>query len=197
MQAWGRFMTGLVLGATLACGACSHSSSQGSAGNAPVRLGQRLDRAAGIEWTPPARWSSGPGRPMRVVTYQVPPASGDSDQPECAVYFFGTGQGGGVEANLDRWATQFARPDGRPAAPQEQTQIVNGLTIHTIRVEGTYLAAGGPMTPVTHTRPGYAMRGAIVEAPQGLVFFKFTGPAKTVDANQANFDAMLGSLQRP
>ncbi len=198
MRVWRRgCIAGLVFSVTLAWGACSHSSSQSSAGNGPARLSQRLDHAAGIAWTPPARWSVVAARPMRVVTYQVPPASGDSDPSECAVYFFGTGQGGSVEANLDRWATQFAQSDGRPAVPQEHSRTVNGLTIHTIRVEGTYLAAGGPMAPVTETRPGYAMLGAIAEGPQGLVFFKFTGPFKTVSENQADFEAMLGSLRRP
>ncbi len=133
---------------------------------------------------------------MRVATYQVPPVAGDHAPAECAVYFFGTGQGGSVEANLDRWATQFAQSDGRPVVPQEQNRTIHGLPVHTIRVEGTYLAAGGPMTPVTETKPGYAMLGAIIEAPDGLVFFKFTGPARTVSENQTAFDTMLGSLRR-
>ena len=41
--------------------------------------------------------------------------------------------------------------------------------------------------------PGYPMLGAIVEGPQGSIFFKFTGPAKTVTANQAAFDKMIAS----
>lgn len=45
-------------------------------------------------------------------------------------------------------------------------------------------------------RPGYRLLGATVEAPQGRVFFKFTGPTKTVAANQAKFDAMLNSIHR-
>ncbi|MBZ5563201.1 MAG: hypothetical protein LAP13_12380 [Acidobacteriia bacterium] len=190
-------IAGLALIAVLACGGCSRSTSQSSTRDgATARLGQHLNHVAGLEWTTPARWSVGAARPMRVATYQIPPAAGDSEPAECAVYFFGTGQGGGVEANLDRWATQFAQPDGRPAVPQEKDRTINGITLHTIHVEGTYLAAGGPMTTVTQTKPGYAMLGAIVEAPQGLVFFKFTGPAKTVSDGQAEFDAMLGSLRR-
>jgi len=36
---------------------------------------------------------------------------------------------------------------------------------------------------------------AIIEGPQGSAFFKFTGPAKTIAANQPAFDKMLASLQ--
>jgi hypothetical protein len=36
--------------------------------------------------------------------------------------------------------------------------------------------------------------GAIVEGPQGSLFFKFTGPAKTVGQNQAAFEKVLASL---
>jgi len=39
-----------------------------------------------------------------------------------------------------------------------------------------------------------AERCAIIEGPQGSVFFKFTGPAKTVAQNQAAFDKLLASL---
>ena len=37
--------------------------------------------------------------------------------------------------------------------------------------------------------------GAIVEGPEGLVFFKLTGPAATVRSASAEFDAMLHSLK--
>jgi len=36
--------------------------------------------------------------------------------------------------------------------------------------------------------------GAIVEGPHGSVFFKLTGPAKTIEAVSAEFDAMIHSL---
>jgi hypothetical protein len=33
-----------------------------------------------------------------------------------------------------------------------------------------------------------------VETPEGLIFIKFTAPAKTAAANQANFEILLKSL---
>ena len=45
-------------------------------------------------------------------------------------------------------------------------------------------------------KPGYRLLGAIVEAPNGMVFFKCTGPAATISKAQADFDRMIGSLAK-
>jgi hypothetical protein len=55
---------------------------------------------------------------------------------------------------------------------------------------------GGPMAQSKSVMQNYRLLGAIVEAPEGNVFFKFTGPAKTVAANQPKFDALLNSVNR-
>ncbi len=131
---------------------------------------------------------------MRVATYRIPPASGDKEAGECGVFFFGTGQGGGVEANVKRWVDQFQQPDGKPVGvPKTAKQQVNGLKVTTVDVSGTYMGAGGPMGPPVN-KPGYRLLGAIVEAPKGGVFFKFTGPARTVAAAEKEFQALLKSL---
>ena len=64
----------------------------------------------------------------------------------------------------------------------------------TVDVSGAYTGMGGPTAQPGPAVPGYRLLGAIVEGPQGSIFFKFTGPAKTVAANQAAFDKMLASL---
>ncbi len=52
------------------------------------------------------------------------------------------------------------------------------------------------MAPVQEKKPGFRMLGAIVEAPQGAVFFKMTGPANTVTKAEGGFEAMLKTLKR-
>ena len=52
------------------------------------------------------------------------------------------------------------------------------------------------MMQATGSKAGYRLLGAIVEAPQGAVFFKFTAPARTAAAQQAAFEAMLKSVAR-
>jgi hypothetical protein len=61
-------------------------------------------------------------------------------------------------------------------------------------VEGTYLNPGGGMMTSQGKKPGYRLLGAIVEAPQGRVFFKMTGPAATVAAARAAFDGLVASI---
>jgi hypothetical protein len=152
------------------------------------------ESAAGLRWTAPAGWKNEGARPMRAATYTIAPATGDKDAAECGVYYFGAGQGGSVEANLDRWKSQFRAADGKPANAQVATRTVKGFKITTIDASGEYSGMGGPMAngrPV----PGYRLLGAIVEGPGGNIFLKFTGPSKTIAANQAKFDQLLTSLQ--
>ena len=147
--------------------------------------------AGAIAWKVPARWTAGPGSAMRVATYAVPAAKG-AEKGECAVFFFGPGQGGGVDDNVARWGKQF---EGAPK-PERSTATVAGLHVTRAAVAGTYLAPGGPMMQSTGKKTGYRLLGAIVEAPGGNVFFKLTGPAATVAAAQADFDALVASIRK-
>jgi hypothetical protein len=150
------------------------------------------ESAGGVQWSAPAAWKAQAQRPMRAATYVVPAAAGDKEDGECAVFYFGPGQGGGIDANIQRWISQFETT----AKPQTGKKTIHGLSVTTIDLSGTYLASAGPMSPTKTSKPGYRLLGAIVENPQGAVFFKFTGPAKTVAAQQANFDKMLATLRR-
>ena len=178
--------------------ACAQNTQPGSPATAsgnPTAASQAAHQAAGVKWQVPSRWTTVPPRPMRVATYRIPAAPGDSEDAECAAYFFGPGQGGTVAANLTRWASQFQLPDFKPARAQQSERTIAGLKVHTMSVSGTYLAVAGPMSPVEEKKPGYSMLGAIVEAPEGLVFFKLTGSAKTVARALPEFNALLESLK--
>jgi len=153
--------------------------------------GARTAGAGGIKWSVPRTWSDLPGSSMRVATYKVPGPKG-AEAGEAAVFFFGPGQGGSVDANVERWSRQF---EGTPK-PERSQKRVNDLAITIVRLAGTYLAPGGPMMQSQGKRPDYRLTGVIVEAPEGLVFFKLTGPAATVGAAQADFDALVASLAK-
>ena len=90
------------------------------------------ESAAGVRWTAPDGWANEGSRPMRAATYRIAPASGDKASAECGVYFFGAGQGGTVEANLERWKSQFKDPTGKVAPAQIAKRTSHGLTITTI-----------------------------------------------------------------
>lgn len=143
-----------------------------------------------VKWTPPSRWEAKPASGMRAATYIIPPATGDSDGGECAVF---ENLGGSVQANVDRWIGQFEKTDG---APNQKSETISGLTVTTVDVSGTFKGGGPMMGNTSGPKSGYRLLGAIVEGPEGNVFFKLTGPAKTIAAAQDEFQAMLKSLKK-
>jgi hypothetical protein len=154
------------------------------------------ESAGGLRWTAPSGWKSEGAQPMRAATYRIGPVGSDKASAECAVYFFGTGQGGSVDANLDRWKGQFRGPGGKPASAQIAKRTIHGLTITTIDTSGEYSGMGGPMATGSQAVPDYRLLGAIIEGPEGNLFVKFTGPTKTIAASQQSFEQLLGSFQR-
>jgi hypothetical protein len=154
------------------------------------------ESVAGLKWTPPAGWKSSGTTSMRAATYPVAPVQGDQDAAECVVYFFGLGQGGSIQANIDRWEGQFKTPGGKPAPAQVTKITIHGLPVTTIDVSGEYSGMAGPSATAPVRVPGYRLLGAIVESPGGNVFIKFTGPAKTIAADQPKFQQLLDSFER-
>lgn len=147
--------------------------------------------AGGIRWSVPAGWQTGAPQPMRAASYSIPAAPG-AEAGGCGVFFFGTGQGGTVDENIKRWASQF---EGA-SAPKTSEQKINGLAVHRIEISGTYLAPSGPMMQSQGKKTGWLLNGAIIEAPDGLVFFKNVGPAATMKKAQPQIEEMLKSIAK-
>jgi hypothetical protein len=164
------------------------------AGHPPVGAGisargtapPRANEAPSITWRTPATWSAlANPTAMRLATYRVPRAAGDSEDAEVSV----TRAGGTTDANIERWLNQF---DDRGKDTRAKKNV-RGLEVTVVEVSGTYLGSGmmnGPSTP----HPGWALLGAVVEAPGTPYFVKVTGPAATVRSSRAAFDALLDSL---
>lgn len=156
------------------------------------------ESAAGLEWTAAKAWTRQPDRPMRAATYEIPAAKGDPEPAELGVFYFGQGQGGSVDANVARWIGQFQQPDGSSSekAAKTEKKKLNGLQTTLIDVSGNYLASMGPMAAGGPTKKeNFRLLGAIVEGPQGAVFFKLVGPKKTVTEAKKDFDKLLGSVK--
>ncbi len=151
--------------------------------------------AGGLGWTAPKAWSVAPSASsMRVVTYNVPAAAGDHEGGEVAVFYFGPGQGGSTQANIDRWLAQFSPEKGSAGPGKPVSMKAGAIPVTIVTTEGTYSSGmpGGAMTP----KAGWALRGGIAEGPQGPVFFKLVGPKKTVHAATPAFDGFLKSLKK-
>ena len=150
---------------------------------------------ADLVWTAPEGWTSvPPSSSMRRAQYALSAAPGDAARGECAVFYFGPGQGGDIQANVDRWASQFkSETGGGSPAPSVTEGTVSGMKVLKVTIEGTYSPSpmmGGDLTP----KPGSLLLGAIIEGPDSNWFFKCTGPKKTLEAHRNEFEAMIGSI---
>jgi hypothetical protein len=129
---------------------------------------------------------------MRAAEYVVPGA-GQGGEAVLSVFHFGAGLGGTVDDNVARWAGQMRTERGEPVTPTITRRTVGALPITLVEAEGQ-MSTGMPGAPQPAPLVRARLLGAIVEGPQGLVFFKLSGPPVTVDSARAAFDALLGSL---
>jgi hypothetical protein len=152
--------------------------------------------ASGLSWTAPGTWESQvPSSAMRRAQYRVPGPGGDG---ECVVFYFGPGEGGDPKSNALRWASQFQPAGG--LSPEQALKMgdlkVGEIPVMTVEVAGTYLGGGAMMGGPAEPKPDYMLLGAVAEGPDANWFFKFTGPAKTVEAQRAAFGTLLKSLKK-
>jgi hypothetical protein len=153
--------------------------------------------AGGIHFTAPTGWTAQPERPMRVATYKIPHAKADTEDGELAVFYFGEGQGGTIDANVERWAGQF---EGGPN-PTTKKQTQGGVEVTRVELSGTYTASMGPNGPMgpgaqKSSHPSYKLLGAIVDIGKGPVFWKLIGPSATVEAARASFDKLVRGIKK-
>jgi hypothetical protein len=184
----------------LAIAACSKQPATDKTGTPVLKTAEFKPAAtgsvAGLEWGIPSGWNLGPQKPMRAATYLI--GEGDS-QAECAVFYFGAGQGGDIEANITRWISQVKQPDGSDSKDKALRSKIDAPCgeVTTIEIEGTYQASSGPMMQVTAEKPGYMLLGGIAPGGEGNVFFKLTGPKSAVEKIKMDFMSMLGSVKKP
>ncbi len=146
-----------------------------------------------VVWEDPPGWKRLPvTSAMRKATYRAPRAEGDKEEPELSVFYFGPSQGGGVEANITRWVSQF--PGTKPDAVHREDRSANGLTQHVVAIDHGAFTSGMPGDQAT-MKDAFALLGAIVEAPSGSYFFKLVGPEASVKAARAAFYHLLDSVK--
>ncbi len=167
-----------------------------SAPRPAVSAGPARASSGGLEFEAPSTWiSETPSSSMRLAQYRLPRLEGDPEDAEVAAFYFG-GQGGSVQANVDRWIGQFSNPDGSPVThPQVSEREVNGILLTIVDVHGTYHQAQGPMMAQTTAKENYRMLAAVAEGPNGSSFFKLTGPQPTVDHFEESFNSFLNTLR--
>jgi hypothetical protein len=143
----------------------------------------------------PASWKRVQPKSGIVETEFSIPSAGDLPPGRMTVM----GAGGSVQANVDRWYSQFTQPDGSDTKQKAVTKTIKiaGCTVTMVDVSGTFKdAPGGPFAGgKTIDRPDYRMLAAIVETPgSGSQFLKFYGPAATVAQEADGFRTMIEGM---
>jgi hypothetical protein len=151
--------------------------------------------AAGLRFAPASGWTvENPASKMRLAQLRIPSGMEGVEDGLVTVFHFGPGGGGGVQANLNRWAGQFKQEDGADPISRATigtTESGSGLKLTTIELTGRYVT--GPMSMETrpYDEPGWALVGGIVEGEGGPWFFKGVGPEEVVRKNRDAFFGML------
>jgi hypothetical protein len=181
--------TGVALLGVALCSACSAPPTVASK-NAPPASASVSQ--GDLRLNVPDGWvSERPSSGMRVSQYQLPAAEGDPEAASLVVYYFGPGQGGSVDANLERWIGQIQTPKDKA---KTETTSVNGMKVTLLDVTGTYAAGdmgggGGP------AKPNFRMRAGVIETPKGAYFIKLVGPEKTVAKWDQAFQEFVKSAE--
>ncbi len=144
----------------------------------------------GLNFNSPAGWTwVTTASPMRKAQFNV---AGTDGAAEVVFFHFGKGQGGSVQANIDRWLGQFAEPKDQLNTRTEKKSVA-GREITYVFAEGTYLSGPpfGQKTPVKDQ----ALVGAIITNEDGDVFVKMTGPKTTTGQAEAAFRTLVESAK--
>ncbi|MGM0557476.1 MAG: hypothetical protein ACQEVA_13920 [Myxococcota bacterium] len=151
--------------------------------------GKRDGTSGPLRWEAPEGWKAvKPASDMRYAEYLI---EGGSTPLSLTIFYFGPSGGGSVEQNIERWTGQFDSSSG--TEPEVDERTVNGMTLHTVDVSGTYdagaaMGGGGP-------KKSQRMLGAIVEAPTGNYFIKLVGPEGAVSEQTDKFEAFISSFK--
>lgn len=99
---------------------------------------------------------------------------------------FPPGSGGTVQANVDRWQAQFLSQE---SAAEVQTPAGTSAPLTLVRLHGTMKGGvpGGPPKDTANT----LLLGAILEAPDGLVVVKLSGPKAAVAQEEKTFSNLV------
>lgn len=132
----------------------------------------------------PADWKwVVPSSSMRKAQLDFEGAGGG--KAETTFFHFGAGQGGGIEANVQRWFSQFQNSE-----TARTEEMIGNTRVVFVTAKGTFLSGMPGTTPVP--LENHSLRGAILEdSTGGDVFVKMTGPTEAVEAASAAFDKMV------
>ena len=125
----------------------------------------------------------------------VPPLRGEGEGGEVVAFYFGPGVGGAAKENIEAWIGTMFNAEGNPAAAEVKHHTTNGFKISQVVIFGTYNQVislpGVPPVP----KSNYGLLGAVIENPQGNIYWRFTGPEPLITANLPLFNKVIDSVK--
>ena len=176
--------------AALIATAVAAISAPAPAQSAPLTL-------LGYNVIPPAAWTArATTSSMRLAQFTAGSDAGSdaASSAEVVVYFFGAGQGGGIDANLDRWRDQFSSADSAPVNEKVTRDSSGAFPVTFAEYHGTYRRGIG-MGSEDSARAGQALVAAIVETPKGTLFIQLFGPDAKVAAERERFAKFVTGIR--
>jgi hypothetical protein len=144
---------------------------------------------AGFRAPKPASWAwTKPSMQFRTLQYTVPGEGDSTKAAELIVSVFVAGDGGPLDANIERWRGQF-RNNNEPVEAKRSSKEVGPLKIEFVELAGDYMAMGAPAP-----KKDSLQLAAIVQAEGRNVFFRLVGPKETVEANREVFNKLIDGL---
>lgn len=153
--------------------------------------------AGALQYSVPEGWiTQVPSSSMRKAQFLLPKEGNDPEDAQLVLFHFG-GEGGSVDANLERWAGEFDQADGRATKDVmvTSTRTVNDMKVTEVSMSGRFVPSQMPGQQPKSPRDDWSMLGAIVESPSGPYFAKLTGPKATVARWEASFRQWVSSLK--
>jgi hypothetical protein len=149
----------------------------------------------GLTFQAPAGWKlTTPTSAMRKAQFEIEPAKGDKTTTELAVFAL-PGGAGGIDANVERWRSQFKDKDGN--TPKAEVTKVKGQNTDVTRVEisGHWFPPAFPGQPRLPDLPDARLLGAIVLTSETGYYLRMVGPEKTVASVRADFEKLATSIK--
>jgi hypothetical protein len=154
-----------------------------------------------LKFTIPSKWKIEPVEsPARGGQWRVPPLHGEGEGGEVVVFYFGPPIGGKViggsaEENIEAWIDTMFTAEGHPAAAERKHHETAGLKISEVVIFGAYNRVVSLPGVPPETKSNYGLLGAVIENPQGNIYWRFTGPEPLITANLALFNKVIDSVK--
>jgi hypothetical protein len=163
------------------------ASTSATDDKSPATGGSIVDLEA-ITLTAPSNWTRKPASSSFVAAeFSLPRAEGDDAEGRLTI----STAGGSVQANIDRWKSQF---DPQPSAAAQEEFDVAGFKVSIVDLSGEFNEQRGPFAPAVK-RPNYRMIGAVIPVSNQLHFVKAAGPEKTIQSHADDIRQFIRSAK--